>query len=59
MDAYDAMTSERPYREAVPPEEALQEIRANAGIQFDPQVVQAFEGVIRRLLAVEENAEAA
>jgi GAF domain-containing protein len=59
VDAYDAMTSERPYRKAVPPEEALQEIRANAGIQFDPQVVQAFEGVIRRLLAVEENAEAA
>jgi HD-GYP domain-containing protein (c-di-GMP phosphodiesterase class II) len=59
VDAYDAMTSERPYRKAVPPEEALQEIRANANIQFDPEVVEAFEDVIRRLLAVEENAEAA
>jgi HD-GYP domain-containing protein (c-di-GMP phosphodiesterase class II) len=59
VDAYDAMTSERPYRKAVPPEEALQEIRANAGIQFDPEVVAAFEGVVRRLLVVEENAQAA
>jgi HD-GYP domain-containing protein (c-di-GMP phosphodiesterase class II) len=59
VDAYDAMTSERPYRKAVPPEEALQEIRANAGIQFDPQVVEAFEGVVRRLLAVEEDVQAA
>jgi HD-GYP domain-containing protein (c-di-GMP phosphodiesterase class II) len=59
VDAYDAMTSERPYRKAVPPEEALQEIRANAGIQFDPQVVTAFEGVIHRLLIVEEDVQAA
>jgi HD-GYP domain-containing protein (c-di-GMP phosphodiesterase class II) len=59
VDAYDAMTSERPYRKAVPPEEALQEIRANAGIQFDPQVVEAFEGVIRRLLMVEKDVQAA
>jgi HD-GYP domain-containing protein (c-di-GMP phosphodiesterase class II) len=59
VDAYDAMTSERPYRKAVPPEEALQEIRANAGTQFDPQVVAPFEGVIRRLLMVEEDAQAA
>jgi GAF domain-containing protein len=59
VDAYDAMTSERPYRKAMPPEEALQEIRANASIQFDPQVVVAFEGVIRRLLMVEEDVEAA
>jgi HD-GYP domain-containing protein (c-di-GMP phosphodiesterase class II) len=59
VDAYDAMTSERPYRKAVPPEEALQEIRANAGTQFDPQVVAAFEGVARRLLTVEEDAQAA
>jgi len=59
VDAYDAMTSERPYRKAVPPEEALQEIRANAGIQFDPQVAEAFEGVIHRLLMVGEDVQAA
>lgn len=59
VDAYDAMTSERPYRQAMPPEEALAEIRAKAGVQFDPQVVEAFEAAIRRLLAMEEPAQAA
>ena len=59
VDAYDAMTSDRPYRKAVPPEEALQEIKANAGIQFDPQVAEAFEGVIHRLLMVGEGVQAA
>ncbi len=59
VDAYDAITSDRPYRKGVSPEDALREIRANAGIQFDPQVVDAFETVIRRLLIVEEDTQAA
>jgi len=59
VDAYDAITSDRPYRKGVSPEEALREIRANAGIQFDPQVVDAFVTVIRRLLIVEEDTQAA
>jgi HD-GYP domain-containing protein (c-di-GMP phosphodiesterase class II) len=59
VDAYDAMTSQRPYREATSPQAALEEIRAKAGVQFDPQVVDAFETVVNRLLAVEEPAEAA
>jgi len=59
VDAYDAITSDRPYRKGVPPEEALREIKANAGTQFDPQVAEAFESVIRRLLAVEEDVQAA
>lgn len=41
-DAFDAMTSDRPYRRALAAEAALGEIRAQAGAQFDPQVVAAF-----------------
>ena len=41
-DAYDAMTSERPYRLALRPKQALRELRANAGTQFNPVVVEAF-----------------
>ncbi len=41
-DAFDAMTSHRPYRSALPPEEALAEILRHSGSQFDPAVVRAF-----------------
>lgn len=38
-DAYDAMTSDRPYRKALSPEEALRELKVRAGTQFDPDAV--------------------
>jgi HD-GYP domain-containing protein (c-di-GMP phosphodiesterase class II) len=41
-DAFDAMTSLRPYRAALPVHRALAELRACAGTQFDPAVVRAF-----------------
>jgi len=41
-DAYHAMTSDRPYRRAMPPQNALMELRRCAGLQFDPDVVKAF-----------------
>lgn len=41
-DAYDAMTSTRPYRAALPREEALAEIRRGIGRQFDPLVANTF-----------------
>lgn len=41
-DALDAMTSDRPYRRALPWDEAAREIAAQSGRQFDPAVVTAF-----------------
>jgi len=41
-DAFDAMTHDRPYRKAIPPEQAVEELRRCAGAQFDPRVVEAF-----------------
>lgn len=42
VDAYDAMTTDRPYRKAMSRQQALAELRAGAGSQFDPKVVEAF-----------------
>ncbi len=47
-DAFDAMTSERPYRDAMPEDQALKELEENTGSQFDPQVVAAFKNIINK-----------
>ena len=41
-DSFDAMTSDRPYRDALSTERALEEVREGAGSQFDPEVVDEF-----------------
>ena len=50
-DAFDAMTTDRPYRPAMSCEDALVELQRNAGRQFDPRCVRAFE----EMLAVSEE----
>ncbi|MEN9936095.1 MAG: Cyclic di-GMP phosphodiesterase response regulator RpfG [Chloroflexota bacterium] len=42
VDVWDAMTNDRPYRKALDPELAREHIRAQAGLHFDPRVVEAF-----------------
>jgi HD-GYP domain-containing protein (c-di-GMP phosphodiesterase class II) len=44
-DAFDAMTSQRPYRQPLNEEVALAELKRNAGTHFDPRVVGAFEEI--------------
>jgi putative nucleotidyltransferase with HDIG domain len=41
-DAFDAMISERPYRKALTLAEAIAELKANSGTQFDPGIVKVF-----------------
>jgi HD-GYP domain-containing protein (c-di-GMP phosphodiesterase class II) len=45
-DAFNAMTSERPYRPALPVRDALDELHRCAGRQFDPAVVRAFALIV-------------
>jgi PAS domain S-box-containing protein/putative nucleotidyltransferase with HDIG domain len=54
-DAFDAMTSDRPYREATTTFEAIDEIERCAGTHFDPVVVEAFLPIARQL--TEQNYE--
>ena len=53
VDAFDAMTSRRPYRAATSREEACAEVELNAGTQFDPHLVKVFLTVIQRTAAEE------
>jgi HD-GYP domain-containing protein (c-di-GMP phosphodiesterase class II) len=46
VDAFDAMSSERPYRKAMTNDEIIAELRRCSGTQFDPKVVEALIDVI-------------
>jgi putative nucleotidyltransferase with HDIG domain len=46
VDSYDAMISDRPYRKALSKEEALEEIRVNAGTQFHPELAERFVSIM-------------
>ena len=47
-DTFDAMTTDRPYRRGLRPEQAAHEIYKNAGTQFCPVVVKAFRNLFER-----------
>jgi two-component system cell cycle response regulator len=57
-DSFNAMTSERPYREAVSHAEALDELQRCAGQQFDPMVVESFTRLVAARLGVAAPAAA-
>ena len=56
VDAYDAMTSQRPYRQNMSHQKALEELRKCAGTQFDPVLVEKFIWVLGGSSVVESNA---
>ena len=47
IDAFDAMTSKRPYSNGISIPEALQELERNKGTQFDPYITEKFIGIIK------------
>ncbi len=57
-DSYDAMTSERPYRAALPAEEAARRLRADSGAQFDPAAVELFDAVEKEFSALHQERDA-
>ncbi len=48
VDAYEAMIAGRPYREAITHEQAIDELRRQAGVQFDPDLVEVFAVLFER-----------
>jgi HD-GYP domain-containing protein (c-di-GMP phosphodiesterase class II) len=58
-DSWNAMTTDRSYRMALPFELAQQELVACAGSQFDPQVVEAMLGIVAPEPAAPERLDAA
>ncbi|HEY3704483.1 MAG TPA: HD-GYP domain-containing protein [Terracidiphilus sp.] len=50
-DAYDAMTTDRSYRRSMCDDNALAELVRNAGIQFDPRIVEAFVAIAHQGIA--------
>ena len=55
-DAYHALVSDRPYRAALPAEDALRELECCAGTQFDPGVVDALVSCVTERDTLAENA---
>ncbi|MTV51008.1 diguanylate cyclase [Heliobacillus mobilis] len=51
VDAYDAMTSDRPYRKAMTKDAAILELTLNSGVQFDPKLVTDFITILKSELA--------
>jgi HD-GYP domain-containing protein (c-di-GMP phosphodiesterase class II) len=56
MDTLDAMTSDRPYKRALPFSAVAQEVESRAGSQFDPEVVEVFLSAPESIWLVQEKA---
>ena len=59
VDAYDAMTTDRPYRAALSDEEAIRRLQAGRGTQFDPDLLEVFLELIKTGKLLPEQVRAA
>jgi putative nucleotidyltransferase with HDIG domain len=59
VDVFDALTSERPYRRAMPREKAIEILRSGSGSQFDPRAVTTFIEMLPEVEAAIREIEAA
>jgi putative nucleotidyltransferase with HDIG domain len=57
-DCYDALTSDRPYRKGLPAEQTIAMLLEKSGIQFDPQVIEAFTAAMSESLCKQNGAAA-
>jgi HD-GYP domain-containing protein (c-di-GMP phosphodiesterase class II) len=57
VDSFDAMTNARPYRNALPEEKAIEEIKLFSGRQFDPHLAKYFLQLLPELKKLEEKQE--
>jgi len=55
IDAYDAMTSDRPYREKMKVTDAVRELRRCSGTQFDPEVAGIFIELVEKLYSANNH----
>ena len=55
VDTYDAIVSDRSYRKGVSHESAIEEIRKEAGKQFDPEIVKVFLNVEKEIKVIHDN----
>ena len=52
IDVFDALTSKRPYKEAWPLEQALDEIKAGRGVHFDPDITDGFFRILPQIKTI-------
>ena len=56
-DVFDALTSERPYKKAWPVEKAVQELKDNSGVHFDPVLVNKFTEILPQVIRIKESCQ--
>lgn len=54
-DVFDALTSERPYKQAWPVEEAIEYMKSQAGVHFDPALLPMFLNALPEIMRIRDE----